>query len=239
MNPVLERIYRTGKVEDADGNVFDCSKSAVRLETGLLLYELVRTVQPKRTLEVGLAYGASALFICQGHQDNGAGFHTAIDPHQFQRYRSVGLLNVQRAGFQDVFRLIQEPSFHALHQLYERGERFDFAFIDGAHFFDSVVVDFFYIDMLLQIGGCLAFDDLWMHGVRKAASFVLRNRSYELLPVPTSCRAPIWKRQVMAGRRILQDPLGVDIVLKLRPSNVAVMRKYGEDTRPWGLHRAF
>jgi len=41
-----------------------------------------------------------------------------------------------------------------------QGERIDFAFIDGAHTFDHVLVDFFYIDRMLNVGGIVAFDDV-------------------------------------------------------------------------------
>jgi len=72
----------------------------------------------------------------------------------------------------------------ALPRLCAEGERFDFVFIDGRHLFDCVLVDFFYVDRLLEVGGYVALDDLWMPAVRKVKSFILRNRSYELVPVP-------------------------------------------------------
>src|SRR5918996_3216367 len=95
-NAVLERMYRTGQVEDGQGNVVSCFPTSVSYESGALLYEFVRERRPERTLEVGLAWGGSALFICQAHRDNGSGHHTAVDPHQARTYRSVGVLNIER-----------------------------------------------------------------------------------------------------------------------------------------------
>ena len=116
MNQIIERIYCTGKVEDAQGNVLR-HDSSVTYETGILLYNFVRAVKPVRTLEIGMAYGLSTLFICQAHRDNGSGCHTAIDPFEEERYQTIGLLNIERAGLRDVLRFYQAPSEQVLPQL--------------------------------------------------------------------------------------------------------------------------
>ena len=52
-----------------------------------------------------------------------------------------------------------------------QGERIDFAFIDGAHTFDHALVDFFYIDRMLNVGGIVAFDDLGFPCIEKVCRF--------------------------------------------------------------------
>jgi predicted O-methyltransferase YrrM len=239
MNALLERIYRSGEVEDADGHRIRCSPVGVTLEAGTVLYDLIRATRPERTLEIGLAYGVSALFICQAHRDNGTGRHTAIDPFEQDVWQSIGVLNIERAGLSDLFRFLPAPSFEVLPQLYAGGERFDFALIDGSHLFDDALIDFFYIDKLLTVGGHVVFDDLWMPGVRKVVAFVLRNRAYRLVRPSVRYRAPVWKRVARVGRRILQDPFGRDVRLKLVTENVGVLTKTAEDARPWDHHRSF
>ncbi len=85
----------------------------------------------------------------------------------------------------------------------------------------------------------MAFDDLWIPGVRKAASFVLKNKPYKLVSSPSTGSTPAWRRMLRIGRRILQNPLGRDWVLKFVPQNVALFEKMAAADRGWKLDRAF
>lgn len=239
MNATIEQICGASQVRYAQDGTRKHGMSPVTIETGALLYDFVRAVRPDKTLETGMGYGISTLFICQAHRDNGAGNHTAIDPFEGKAFESMGLRNVEQANLKDLLRFYHAPADDVLPRLCAQEERFDFAFIDGNHLFDYALVDFFYIDKLLNVGGHVAFDDLWMAGVRKVASFVLRNRSYELVRPPSTRSAPAWKRMLRAGRRILQNPLGRDRALKLVPQNVAFLKKLADDSRDWNYHRAF
>lgn len=238
MNHVIDQIVRSGRVTDADGGVHD-AVSAVSLEAGALLYDFVRASRPATTLETGMAYGLSTLFICQALQDNGGGEHIAIDPLQERIFKSIGRLNMERAGLSHRVRVYQDRSDVVLPRLCEEGRPLDFAFIDGWHTFDFTLVDFYYIDKLLRVGGHVAFDDLWLPSVRKVVSFVVRNKPYELVRAVSRHPAPWWKRLVRIARRALQDPLGRDWDVKLLPQNVAFLRKTAIDTRDWQFHRAF
>jgi predicted O-methyltransferase YrrM len=228
MNKVIEEIVKSGAVTDAAGNTFEAA-SAVTLESGALLYDFVRAHTPQRTLETGMAFGLSTLFICQALEDNGAGCHIAIDPFQESEFKSIGVLNVQRANLAHRFELQQAASDAVLPRLCDEGRTLDFAFIDGWHLFDFTLVDFYYIDKLLRVGGHVGFDDLWMPAVRKVIAFVLRNKPYELVHVASSRPAPLWRRAVRIGRRFAQDPVGSDLSTKLLPGNVALLRKTAAD----------
>ena len=70
-------------------------------------------------------------------------------------------------GTTAMFGVSEHPLRLALTRLCAEGERIDFAFIDGNHRFDYTLVDFFYIDKMLRLGGHVAFDDLWIASVRK------------------------------------------------------------------------
>jgi predicted O-methyltransferase YrrM len=238
MNNVIDDIVRTGHVTDRQGNAFE-PVSAVTLESGALLYDIVRAHKPGRTLETGMAYGMSTLFICQALEDNGSGSHIAIDPFQTDEFRSIGVLNVERAGLAHRLRVHEAPSDVVLPRLCADAGTLDFAFIDGWHLFDFTLVDFYYIDKMLAVGGHVVFDDLWLPAVRKAVSFVLRNKPYELVKVASTRPAPAWKRLVRIGRRFAQDPLGRDWGPKLLPHNIAILKKVGEDSRTWDFHRRF
>ena len=238
MNEIIDQIFRTGYVEDARGNSYK-SASSVTFETGTLLYDLVRSLKPDKTLETGMAQGMSTLFICQAHRDNGAGCHTAIDPLQEKLFKSIGLANIERANLKDILRFYQAPSDEVLPQLFAQHEQFDLAFIDGNHRFDYALVDFFYIDKLLKLGGHVAFDDIWIPSVRKVASFVLKNTAYKLVRPSSTRRTPTWSRVLKTGRRIVQNPFGRDWAFKFLPQNVALLKKVAVDRAGWMHHRSF
>ncbi|PSF35561.1 hypothetical protein C7H19_16260 [Aphanothece hegewaldii CCALA 016] len=238
MNSLLEHIYTVGRVEDSQGNLIDPFPTATPLKIGLFLKETINKYSLKNTLEIGMAYGLSSLFICQAHQDAGSGYHTAIDPKQSQKWQSIGLLNIKRAGLENKLRFFEERSDKVLPQLFIQGEKIDFAFIDGNHLFDYTLVDFFYIDHLLSVGGYIAFDDIWMPSVRKVVSFVLTNRNYELIPVKIEeqLSTQLWR----ISKRFMQNPFEInDLKFKMFSSNVCLVKKISEDQRKWDFHRSF
>lgn len=53
-------------------------KSAIQADQASYIYELVHNIKPKNSIEIGLAYGASAVNIAAGTQ----GIHYIIDPIQ-------------------------------------------------------------------------------------------------------------------------------------------------------------
>lgn len=212
MNEIVAAVYETGKVEGPDGQQYDAFPASVLKESSEVIDWLIRNGKAKQTLEVGLAWGLSALTICEALEAVGGERHTAIDPFQSTEWHSVGLENIRRAGFEDRFRLFEEPSHAALPRILVEMERdeqqLDFAFIDGEHLFDYVMVDFFYVDKMLRQGGVIVFDDMWMEAVQKVVSFATTNLRYEKVGFPEA-----W--------------------------NLAVLQKAGDDPRNWDTHIAF
>lgn len=239
MNPVLEQMYAEGHVRDAAGAPGATISTAVQEGSGRLLYDLVRREGLTRTAEVGLAYGASALFVCQAHAENGGGHHTAIDPLQAKRYDRLGVLNVERAGLSDHFRWIEAPSYAALAEMVAAGDHLDLVFIDGNHKFDYAFVDFFFADLLVRPGGFVAFDDLWMPGVLRVVNYVLRNRAYDVVPAPGARYSGWGRRTARALRRLATAPLSLDGRLRRYTLNTCVLRKTADDARAWDFHRSF
>jgi predicted O-methyltransferase YrrM len=178
---LLDQIYASGKVEAEDGTQVDALPRGVPREHALEIRRVVRDLELKRTLEVGMAYGLSTLAICAEHEARGEGSHIAVDPLQSTRQMSIGVLNVKRAGVDDRVQVIEERSDVALPRLREEDLRLDFAFIDGRHVFDAVLVDFFYADLMLETGGVVALHDTWLPSIKQVARYVRRNRAYELI----------------------------------------------------------
>ena len=72
-------------------------------------------------------------------------------------------------------------SYQYLTHLIEENVTIDFAFIDGDHVFDYVLVDFFLIHHLLRTGGIIVFDDLSYPSVRGVCRHVLSNHPYRCI----------------------------------------------------------
>ncbi|HET9729781.1 MAG TPA: class I SAM-dependent methyltransferase, partial [Acidimicrobiia bacterium] len=75
-------------------------------------------------------------------------------------------------------RLIEAFDYVALPDLLRAGTAIEFAYIDGWHTFDYTLLDFFYLDKMLQPGGIVAFNDCHYPAVEKVTSFVVRHRRY-------------------------------------------------------------
>lgn len=147
-------------------------QDSVQLAEGQFLYDWVREKSLSRTLEIGLAHGASAAAILAAH----SGTHTCMDPFQEQDYQNLGLRNLASLGFSDRLRFYPHFSHDALPRLLSQNEAFDFAFIDGAHLYDAICLDFYYVDKMLSQDGYVLFHDNWMRTTQMVVSFIRHNR---------------------------------------------------------------
>jgi len=158
VNEVLKQILETGTV--TDGRVSVPVHSNVSKAEGQFLAEVIASTRPKSSIEIGMAFGISTLFLCEALAALSVpGTHIVIDPHQHRAWKGIGLRNLREAGYEHMVRFIEAPSEIALPQLLQEGLRIDFAFVDGLHRFDQVLLEFYYLNRLLSVGGVLVFDD--------------------------------------------------------------------------------
>jgi predicted O-methyltransferase YrrM len=144
---------------------------SIRPVEGEFMHRWVKEHNLSRTLEIGLAHGASACSIMSAHH----GTHTCMDPFQDQ-YGDLGLENIASLGYSGRLEFHQDFSYTVLPQLLAAKRNFDFAFIDGSHLYDAIFVDFFFVDLLLADQGYVLFHDAWMRGTQLVGSFIRRNR---------------------------------------------------------------
>jgi hypothetical protein len=107
-----------------------------------------------------MAFGISTLCLCDALCRNisfeaGQRPHlVVIDPFQHGNiWQGVGLAQIRSAGFDDLVQFHERTSQAMLPELAAKDFRIQFAFIDGSHMFDEVLIDFFYLDQMLEIGG--------------------------------------------------------------------------------------
>ena len=148
-------------------------------ELATALTAMVRREKPTLCIEIGMAFGISTLAILEGLGEGGR--LISIDPFQNSDYAGFGLDLVARSGRAAQHELIEAPDYLALPQLLAQGQRPGFAYIDGMHTFDYVLLDGFYVDKLLPVGGVAAFNDCGFRSIHKYLRFFRSHRQYEEL----------------------------------------------------------
>jgi predicted O-methyltransferase YrrM len=183
---VLNYMYQADKLYGTESNQPICIDKSTRISIGqgLTINNLMRTHSVKRSLEIGLAYGFSTVWMLDALRSQKDALHIAIDPFEKSSWHGIGLVQVKKLDLDRHFQWVEDYSIHALSDLIRKQAQFDFIYIDGNHRFDDVVVDFYLSDQLLRPGGLMALDDVWMQSVRTAVNFIVSNRAYTLVPQP-------------------------------------------------------
>ena len=180
---VIERLDRDGfVVAHADGSKHDVRTMSISTGEGEALRRWVSIENATQTLEIGLGYGVSALYICEGLVESGdpAARHVVLDPFQAGRFANCGLQVLEEAGVGPLVEHHAEMSQIALPAFLKEGRRFDFGFVDGNHRFDSVFVDLFFVGRLLRKGGVVILDDYNLPGIKRAVSFFQANLGWTI-----------------------------------------------------------
>ena len=137
-------------------------------------------------IEVGLAYGSSALAIGEAlcAIDAPTTRHIVIDPFQATAYDNVGWEALHSAGLADRTTFIGEPSSIALARLVADGVTADAAFVDGSHRFHEVFVDLYFLRKLVRPGGLIILDDAEWPSVATALRYFDLNLGWRPVHIP-------------------------------------------------------
>jgi predicted O-methyltransferase YrrM len=148
-------------------------------------------------IEIGLAYGSSALAIGEALCSTAAprGSHIVIDPFQATAYDNVGREALIAAGLESQTTFIEEASSIALARLGDDGFTADAAFVDGSHRFHEVFVDLYFLRKLVRPGGLIILDDATWPSVATALRYFEVNLGWQ--PVSIAGR--------MTARRLPND----------------------------------
>jgi predicted O-methyltransferase YrrM len=155
--------------------------TSITPDEGLFIFKFLSEQHIHSTLEIGFAFGCSAAYIMAATNST----HYAIDPYADQ-YRRLGIKNLEQFGIAEHLVLKKDFSHAALSELVKQGLKCDFVFVDGDHRFDFILVDFHFVDLLLNQGGYVLFHDVWMKSVLTVAHWIETNRSdYSHVAMPT------------------------------------------------------
>jgi len=149
-----------------------------------LVRDLLIAEEAQTVVEIGLAYGSSALAIGEALVAVGKPHprHIVIDPFQQQAFNNVGWNLLCSAGLDSIADLVTAPSSLALAQLVMDGVVADAAFIDGSHRFHEVFVDLYFLRKIVKPGGLIILDDDFHPPVRAALRYYERNLGFTVLP---------------------------------------------------------
>jgi predicted O-methyltransferase YrrM len=178
----LERIFTEQLVYTPSGAV-KTLHSAIWRDEARALHDVVLERAPAAVLEVGMAYGVSSLVITAALEELGAGTLVSVDPYQSTDWGSAGVETLRRAGLSHRHTLIEEPDYLVLPRLCAEHASVDFVYIDGFHTFDYTLLDLFYADKLLRVGGVVGINDGGFVAVNKALRWFTSHRRYRELDV--------------------------------------------------------
>ncbi len=241
MNTVIEEIERDGTVQLPDGSRVPVH-SGVDAESGAVLHRAIQLASPAVGCEVGLAYGVSSVYILEAMTQFGGGRLIGMDPAQNDHtWQGAGLHSIQRAGFADRYQFHEATSQEVLPKLAADGLRVQFGFIDGWHTFDHTLVDFFFLDLMMDVGGVMVLDDVGYPGLQRLAHFIVTNRDYAVvggagrsLPVGARQSAKAFTQNLL--RPLVRDNHTPDAEARKlqQPVNhckLIALQKRGHDTR--------
>lgn len=181
MLTTLNEIFLKMKIEAPDQTFIELHSHTSK-EQGLFLQKIFDQVQPTTSVEVGLAFGISALFILEKHREKGSlpGSHIVIEPFPFG---GVAEHNIKKEGLLDLTDIRYQKSDEVLPRLFQEGRRVQFAYVDTTKLFDTVMQDFYFIDKILDVNGVFILDDCgggWP-GVQRVARFINTLPHYKVL----------------------------------------------------------
>ena len=162
------------------------------------LLSLYNEVKPDLSIETGMAYGFSTIPFLDANAQRKHGRHIAIDPDQITKWHGLALASIEDLGFSDFFHWISSTSDQAFVEMTRQAQHGQFFFFDGIHSFDGLMTDFFLANQILEVGGMLVFNQLWMPGGRAMLSYIHNNFDcYRLIPTGSD--------QLFAFRKVSQD----------------------------------
>jgi predicted O-methyltransferase YrrM len=244
MNALLEDIFKTKKFRNSRNEIIDINSETSRGQCEYL-QNLIRENGFTDSLEIGFAYGMSTLAIVEEIAKRN-GRHTVIDKFQVTDWGGNGLDLVQQAGYEPNLTFVDKYCYEVLPQLMQNGLKIDFAYIDSTKQFDWLLVDFFYIDKLLKVGGIVVFDDVAFPSIRKLLRYLSDFPGYKVhssfpASVPSSAlrkMAGLLKVLPKAKRLFRPEIFVTDHELGLN-ANCIALRKIDEDKRGWDWHTDF
>lgn len=244
INKEIIKILDTGIIYDNNEKPHNISDTSIDIDEAIFLFNSISENNISQTIEIGCAYGLSSLVICDALSNKVDAYHTIIDPFQSSQWGDIGRYNLNKFGFTN-YEIIEDKSELALPALLSRGKKIDFAFIDGWHTFDHTLIDFFYINRMLNQEGIILFDDANWPSISKLIKYILNYPSYDIIypnssnNIRTKTKNYI-KKSILRINSLLPDRVTDSILIKDSKSSYintnsrfVCLKKTSDDDRDW------
>ena len=244
MNKNLDRIFETKSFINSKGETIQVHSETSKAQCDFL-QAIIRQNNFRKSIEIGFAFGISTLAITEQIVSN-KGTHLVIDKFQNKYWNGNGLDLITQAGYSQYLQFIEELSYIALPKLLQKERKFDFAYIDTTKLFDWVMVDFFYLDKLLDINGIIVFDDVTVPAIRKLLRYISQLPNYKIysqfpenfFPSKLASFAKILNRLPKSSKYIKSEIRKSDFDLGLNTFCIAI-QKIDDDRRYYDWHVDF
>ncbi len=244
MHSLLEQIFEKQSFTNSGGETVALHSHTVKPQCEFL-QRIIKENKFKKGIEIGLAYGISSLAILEALRSQN-GRHTVIDKFQHQSWGGNGLDLIKQAGYGDQLEFHEAFCYEVLPKLMNAGKQYDFAYIDSTKQFDWILVDFFYLDKLIETGGVIVFDDVSFPGISKVLRYISQWPNYKIYGQwPKNKKQKQSKKlnlllKVLPKLRkyIREDALLTNYDLGINAHCIA-LQKTGDDTRNWDWHKSF
>jgi predicted O-methyltransferase YrrM len=189
---VRRRLAETGPDQvRAEG---DFGRVSLPDSDGDVLRDILITERARVVIEIGLAYGSSALAIAEALVRDGPGNanHLMIDAYQDQ-FQDAGWKAIVAARLTSSCSLLRERSQLALPRLVTDGFVADAAFVDGSHIFHNVFVDLAFLRELVRPGGLIILDDCQWPSVATAVRYFEVNTGWQRVSIGPTTRLTAYR----------------------------------------------
>ena len=194
-----------------ENTLFNYSETSISNTEGEFIKQIIESNSYSQTIEIGCALGIGSLFICKSILHNSESNNYIIDPYQNTYWQGIGISNLRDHNINN-FTLIEKPSEIALPELLNQKKEFDFGFIDGWHTFDHALLDFFYLNRMIRVGGTIVIDDANWNSISKVLDYIRNYPCYELffpekIPIskPISINKLLLKSLIKVSKLVTAD----------------------------------
>ena len=245
MNKLLETVFETRTITTKDNSNVRIHSETSKKQCGFL-QKIISENKFSKSIEIGCAYGISSLAIAGEIAKNG-GSHTIIDKFENSQWNGVGLDLIAQAGYSENIEFHEDYCYLVLPKLLSAARKYDFAYIDSTKQLDWLLVNFFYLDKLLEINGVIVFDDVTCFpGIRKLLRYLSQFPDYKVYDTfPGNHRSIFYDillsplRILPMSKKYLNEEINVSNYKLGINSHCVALQKINEDSRNWDWHRYF